>query len=38
MRFVGTQDTFGESGDPELLWKKYGIETQGILKAVREVL
>lgn len=38
VRFVGTQDTFGESGDPELLWKKYGIDAAGILKAAREVL
>ena len=37
-RFVGTQDTFGESGDSEQLWKKYGIDAQGILKAVHEVL
>lgn len=37
MRFVGTQDTFGESGDPEDLWKKYGVDAQGIYKAAKEV-
>ena len=38
MRFVGTQDTFGESGKIADLWKKYGIDTAGILKAARELL
>lgn len=38
MRFVGTQDTFGESGKINDLWKKYGIDTAGILKAARELL
>lgn len=33
--FVGTQDTFGESGEAEELWAKYGVDTQGILKAAR---
>jgi transketolase len=38
MAFVGTQDTFGESGDHEALWKKYGVDTEGILSAVAEVV
>lgn len=37
MRFVGTQDTFGESGDPAALWKKYGVDAEGIAKAAKEV-
>lgn len=38
MRMVGTQDTFGESGRYQDLWKKYGIDAAGILKAARELL
>jgi transketolase len=38
MRYVGTQDTFGESGKIADLWKKYGIDTAGILRAARELL
>ncbi len=38
MRFVGTQDTFGESGKHLELWKKYGIDAAGILKTAREML
>jgi transketolase len=38
IRFVGTQDTFGESGDPELLWKKYGVDAAGIVKAAKQVI
>ena len=38
MRFVGTQDTFGESGEPELLWKKYGVDAAGIANAARAAL
>jgi transketolase len=37
-RFVGAQDTFGESGAPAALWKKYGVDAQGILAACRELL
>ncbi len=36
MRFVGTQDTFGESGDPVDLWKKYGVDATGIAAAARD--
>jgi transketolase len=38
MRFVGTQDTFGESGDPVDLWKKYGVDADGIAAGAREAL
>ncbi|MCC6573718.1 MAG: transketolase family protein [Planctomycetes bacterium] len=38
VRFVGTQDTFGESGKPADLWKKYGLDATGILKACKELL
>jgi transketolase len=38
VRFVGTQDTFGESGDPEELWRKYGVHVEGIVKAAKEAI
>ena len=37
MRFVGMQDSFGESGQPEELLKKYGMTTESIVEAVRDV-
>ncbi len=36
--FVGTQDTFGESGTPEQLMKKYGLDSSSIIKAVKKVV
>lgn len=36
--FVGTQDTFGESGTPEELMKKYGLDSAAIVEKVRKVL
>lgn len=36
--FVGTKDTFGESGTPEELMDKYGLNTKAIEKAVLKVL
>lgn len=36
--FVGTQDTFGESGTPEQLMKKYGLDSTTIMDKVRKVL
>ncbi len=36
--FVATQDTFGESGVPELLMEKYGLDNNAIKKAVLEVI
>ncbi|MEZ5992299.1 MAG: transketolase family protein [Planctomycetota bacterium] len=38
IRFIGTQDTFGESGDPDVLWRKYGVHTADIVKAAKEAV
>lgn len=35
---VATQDTFGESGTPEQLMEKYGLDNKAIVKAVLRVL
>ncbi len=36
--FVATNDTFGESGTPEQLMEKYGLNNKAIEKAVLKVL
>lgn len=36
--FVATNDTFGESGTPDELMEKYGLNSQAIVKAVQKVL
>jgi len=36
--FVATQDTFGESGTPEQLLEKYGLNAEAIIKATEKVL
>ncbi|PRX41737.1 transketolase family protein [Salegentibacter salegens] len=36
--FVATQDTFGESGTPEQLFEKYGLNAEAIIKAAEKVL
>ncbi|APS40413.1 MULTISPECIES: transketolase family protein [unclassified Salegentibacter] len=36
--FVATQDTFGESGTPEQLFEKYGLNAEAIIKATEKVL
>ena len=36
--FVATQDTFGESGTPEQLMDKYGLNSDAIVKAVKKVM
>lgn len=36
--FVATQDTFGESGTPELLMDKYGLNAEAIVKAALRVI
>ncbi|WP_372918514.1 transketolase family protein [Salegentibacter sp.] len=36
--FVATQDTFGESGTPEQLMDKYGLNAEAIIKATEKVL
>jgi transketolase len=37
-QFVATQDTFGESGTPEQLMEKYGLNNKAIEKAVYKVM
>ncbi|HVD99250.1 MAG TPA: transketolase C-terminal domain-containing protein [Cytophagaceae bacterium] len=36
--FVGTKDTFGESGTPDQLMEKYGLKAKNIVEAVEKVL
>lgn len=38
MEFIGTQDTFGESGTPEELFEKYGLTKEKIAEAAERVL
>ena len=38
MEFIGLQDTFGESGNPDELMEKYGMGTEDIIKAVKKVI
>ena len=38
IEFVGMQNTFGESGDPDVLIEKYGMGTDAIIRAVKKVL
>lgn len=38
IEYVGTKDTFGESGKPLDLLKKYGLDTPDIVKAAEKVL
>jgi transketolase len=37
MRFVGVQDQFGQSGTPDELIKFYGLDSEGIIKKVKEL-
>jgi transketolase len=38
IEYVGTNDTFGESGTPVELLKKYGLDTPNIVDAVKKVM
>ena len=38
MEFIGMQNSFGESGNPAELMKKYGMKSTDIVKAVKKVL
>ncbi len=38
IEMVGVNDTFGESGEPEQLMKKYGLTSDNIIKSVKKVL
>ena len=36
--FIGTNDTFGESGTPEQLMAKYGLDAAAVVKAAKKVI
>jgi transketolase len=36
--FIGTNDTFGESGKPAELLKKYGLDTPQIVEAAKKAI
>lgn len=36
--YIAVQDTFGESGQPKDLLKKYGLTTEGIVKAAKKAI
>jgi transketolase len=38
IEYVGTNDTFGESGTPTQLLTKYGLDTPNIVAAVEKVM
>ncbi len=38
IEFIGTQDTFGESGTPTELLVKYGLDTPNIIEAAQKVI
>jgi len=38
IEYIGTQDTFGESGTPNQLMAKYGLDTPNIVEAARKVI
>ena len=38
IEYIGTKDTFGESGTPAALLKKYGLDTPFIVDAVKKVI
>ncbi|MDI3320354.1 transketolase family protein [Pinibacter soli] len=38
MEYVAVNDSFGESGTPDQLMKKYGLDDENIIKAVQKVL
>ena len=38
IEYIGTNDTFGESGTPKDLLKKYGLDTPNIVEAVEKVM
>ncbi|HEY0673497.1 MAG TPA: transketolase C-terminal domain-containing protein, partial [Longimicrobiales bacterium] len=38
MEFVGVDDLYAESGDPEALMKKYGLTADQVVAAVQRVL
>ncbi len=38
VEMVGMQDSFGESGEPDQLIKKFGMDSEGIIKAIQKVI
>jgi transketolase len=38
IEFVGTKDTFGESGTPDQLLKKYGLDVPDIIAAAEKAI
>ncbi len=38
IEYIGTQDTFGESGTPNQLLAKYGLDTPNVVEAAKKVL
>jgi transketolase len=38
IEYIGTNDTFGESGKPTELLKKYGLDTQNIVDAAKKAI
>jgi transketolase len=38
IEYVAIMDRFGESGEPEQLMKKFGLSSEGIIKAIKRVL
>src|SRR5688500_12633764 len=38
IEYIGTKDTFGESGQPEQLLKKYGLDTPDVIAAAEKVI
>ena len=38
MEFVGVNDTFGESGKPEDLMKKYKLDSENIIEKCKKVI
>ena len=38
MEFVGVNDTFGESGKPEDLMKKYELDSENIIEKCKKVI
>ena len=38
MRFIGIQDRFGESGEPEELFAAFGLKAQNIVAAACEAI
>ncbi len=38
IEYIGTKDTFGESGTPDQLLKKYGLDVQDIIAAAEKVM